>query len=153
MDLKAYSQAGMAQAIQRWVAVMNAGDPSDADQLVTDEFLEHANAPFSAEEPGLVTGPEHLRETAGWLREQFPDLEMTIEQIAYGDDLVAVLIASTGTNLGPLNGHLAPTGRRFAARQTHWFRVREGRLAEHWATRDDLSAMLQLGVVAPARRP
>jgi hypothetical protein len=43
-----------------------------------------------------------------------------------------------------------PTGRRFAAHQTHWFRAAGGRLAEHWATRDDLTAMLQLGVI---RRP
>ena len=40
-----------------------------------------------------------------------------------------------------------------AARQSHWFRVEGGKLAEHWATREDLVAMLQLGVVQPPRRP
>jgi hypothetical protein len=40
-----------------------------------------------------------------------------------------------------------------AACQSHWFRVEGGRLAEHWATREDLVAMLQLGVVQPPSRP
>ena len=46
-----------------------------------------------------------------------------------------------------------PTGKRFVARQSHWFRVEGGRLAEHWAIRDDLVAMLQLGVVQPPSLP
>ena len=48
---------------------------------------------------------------------------------------------------------IPPTGKRFVARQTHWFRVREDKLAEHWATREDLPAMLQLGVIAPPGPP
>ena len=31
--------------------------------------------------------------------------------------------------------------------------VENGKLAEHWATREDLVAMLQLGVVQPPGRP
>ena len=57
-------------------------------------------------------------------------------------------------HLGSLNGVVPPTGKRFAARQSHWFRIQDGKLAEHWATREDLVAMLQLGVVqAPGRPP
>ena len=66
---------------------------------------------------------------------------------------MAVRVLSEGTNLGPLNGVVPPTGKRFAARQGHWFRVEDGRLAEWWATREDLPAMLQLGVVQPPGPP
>jgi len=152
MDSNASNRSNGARAVQRWVAVMNTGDAGAAAEIVDDEFVEHANAPFSTDEPGLVNGPAHLREATTWLRNQFPDLTMSIEQIAFGDDLVVVLISSTGTNLGALNGRLPATGRRFAARQTHWFKVRDGRLTEHWATRDDLSAMVQLGVVGLPQR-
>jgi len=72
---------------------------------------------------------------------------MPVELLVADGDLVAALVVTSGTNLGTLNGIVPPTGRRFTARQTHWFRVRDGRLSEHWATRDDLSTMLQLGVV------
>jgi hypothetical protein len=56
---------------------------------------------------------------------------------------------------GRVDGPVAmrQTAERFVARQSHWFRVEGGRLAEHWATREDLVAMLQLGVVQPPARP
>ena len=120
---------------------------------MTEDCLEHAVAPFGQAEPGRVNGPAAMRETAGWLLAQFPDLHMTIEAIVAEADTVAVRVLSEGTNLGPLNGVVPPTGKRFAARQSHWFRVEGGRLAEHWATREDLVAMLQLGVLQPPGRP
>ncbi|HEX8861772.1 MAG TPA: ester cyclase [Actinomycetes bacterium] len=124
-----------------------------ADELVAAEYLEHALAPFGQAEPGKVHGPTHTRQTTQWLLAQFPDLRMTIEAIVAEGDTVAVRILSEGTNLGPLNGVVPPTGKRFAARQSHWFRVADGKLAEHWATREDLPAMLQLGVVQPPGPP
>ena len=72
---------------------------------------------------------------------------MTIEAIASEGDVVAARVLTEGTDLGKLNGVVPPTGKHFSARQSHWFRVEAGKLAEHWATRDDLTVMLQLGVV------
>jgi len=94
-----------------------------------------------------------MRRTVGWLTDQFPDLHMTIESVVAQGDLVALRVLATGTNLGMLNGVMPPTGRTFSARQTHWFRVEGGRLAEHWATREDLPAMIQLGVIQPPGPP
>ncbi len=48
---------------------------------------------------------------------------------------------------------MPPTGKRFSSRQSHWYRVVDGKLAEHWATRDDLPTMLQLGVIQPPTGP
>src|SRR5919197_4197546 len=124
-----------------------------ADELVAAEYLEHALAPFGQAEPGRVHGPTHLRQTTQWLLAQFPDLHMTIEAIVAEGDTVAVRVLSEGTNLGPLNGVVPPTGKRFLARQSHWFRVAHGQLVEHWATREDLVTMLQLGVVQPPGPP
>ena len=131
----------------------NHKDLTVADELMAQDYLEHALAPFGQSEPGRVNGPAASRETTEWLLAQFPDLHMTIEAMVAEGDLVAVRVLSEGTNLGPLNGVVPPTGKRFAAHQTHWFRVAEGQLAEHWATREDLPAMLQLGIVQPPGRP
>jgi predicted ester cyclase len=120
---------------------------------MADDYLEHAVAPFGQAEPGRVKGPAALRQTFEWLVAQFPDLQMTIEAMVAEGDTVVVRVLSEGTNLGPLNGVVPPTGKRFSARQSHWFRVEDGKLAEHWATREDLVAMLQLGVVQPPGRP
>ena len=147
-----------ATLIRDWMTLFNVHDPEDATRLATEigaaSYVEHAIAPFGRTEPGLVNGPSHLVEAAAWLLAQFPDLEMSVEAIAADGDLVAALVRSTGTNLGRLNGVMPPTGRRFDARQSHWFRIRDGQIAEHWATRDDLRAMIDLGVVTmPGGRP
>ncbi len=42
---------------------------------------------------------------------------------------------------------IPPTGERFAAQQSHWIRAADGKIAEHWAVRDDLVMMRQLGVM------
>lgn len=57
----------------------------------------------------------------------------------------------SGTHLGPfvhpLVGSLPPTGKRFAVQQMHLTRLRDGRVVEHWAVRDDLAMLHQLGMV------
>ena len=94
-----------------------------------------------------------MQSVVEWMVAQFPDVHMTIEAIAVDDDVVVARVLTEGTNLGKLGGVIPPTGKRFSARQTHWYRVRDGKLAEHWATRDDLTAMMQLGVLGPAAPP
>ena len=115
--------------------------------LMAEDYVENSVAPFGESAPGRVNGPTTMREIAEWLIAQFPDIQMTVEAIVAEDNLVACRVLSEGTNLGLLTGGIPPTGKRFVARQSHWFRVEGDKLAEHWATRDDLSAMLQLGVI------
>jgi predicted ester cyclase len=124
-----------------------------ADEIMAGEYVEHAREPFGTEEPGQVHGPSHAREVVGWLRAQFPDLQMTIESLIADGDIVAVRVRAAGTNRGKLGGFAPPTNKRFVAEQSHWYRVDNGRLCEHWATRDDLSTMLQLGVIQPPGPP
>jgi len=49
-----------------------------------------------------------------------------------------------GVHHGEFLGRPA-TGRRFSAGQIHLFRVADGKIAEHWAKRDDAGMMRQLG--------
>jgi predicted ester cyclase len=142
-----------AEFVRRWVDVFNERDFDAYADLAAEAYVEHAISPFGLVQPGLVNGPGHLREVAEWLLAQFPDLRMTPQALVCEGSFVAVRVLSEGTNLGRLNGVMPATGRPFAAEQTHWFRVKDGRLAEHWATRDDLTVMLQLGVIAAPGGP
>jgi predicted ester cyclase len=137
------------ELVRRWAEVFNGHSADVCEEIIAPTYVEHAVAPFGRVAPGAVAGPKHIRETALWLREQFPDMHFTIEAIVADDDTVACRVLSTGTNLGSLNRVLPPTGKRFEAAQTHWFRVEDNRLREHWAIRDDLTAMIQLGVISP----
>lgn len=139
---------------RRWCEeIFNQRNLDVCDEIVADRYIEHAAAPFGQSEPGEVNGPEHMRGTATWLFQQFPDMRWQIEALIAEADTVAVRVRSEGTNLGSIGGVAPPTGRRFSASQSHWFRVEDGKLAEHWATRDDLTAMLQLGVLRPPGPP
>ena len=100
------------------------------------------------------TGPAALYATARWLRTAFSDLIWKVHDVAHDDDLVVVHATMSGRQTGPFvayqaDGEIAavfpPRGRTFAVTQTHWFRMRDGRVAEHWANRDDLGMGQQLG--------
>jgi hypothetical protein len=48
---------------------------------------------------------------------------------------------------GNRHAGMAPgTGRT----QSHWFRLEDGRIIEHWANRDDLGMARQLGWIPPS---
>jgi predicted ester cyclase len=149
----AVSEANKELVRRHFEEIWNRRNLAICDEIMAEDFLEQAAAPFTQSAPGRVNGPQAMRGSAEWLLALFPDLHMTIEAMIAEGDTVAVRILSKGTNLGALNDVLPPTGKRFSARQSHWFRVEDGKLVEHWATREDLPAMLQLGILQPAGRP
>ena len=67
------------------------------------------------------------------------------EVVAAGD-LVAYRATLSGTHEGELLG-MPPTGRSFAVQHMHMLRMRDGRACEHWAVRDDLGMLQQLGII------
>ena len=147
------SEANKELVRRHFEEIFNGQTFSVCDEIMAEDYIENAVAPFGQSAPGGVNGPRATRQTVEWLLAQFPDMRMTIEAIVSEGDTVAVRVLSEGTNLGPLNGVVAPTGKRFSARQSHWYRVTGGKLAEHWATREDLPTMLQLGVIQPPGGP
>lgn len=105
-----------------------------------------------------VPGPAGFHATALWLRAAFADLAFEIHEAIAQDDLVVVHNTMSGRHVGPMVGYAADgtvaeafpaTGRRFASTQTHWFRVADGQVMEHWANRDDIGTAQQLGWVPP----
>jgi predicted ester cyclase len=68
-------------------------------------------------------------------------------QIGAQEDLVAARLLITGTQDGAFMG-LPASGRTVAAPTVNFWRIEDGRLAEHWEVTDGLTFMQQLGVVA-----
>jgi predicted ester cyclase len=79
------------------------------------------------------------------------------EMIAEGD-WVAVRTTCTGVHAAepqiPVNSGIftgvAPTGRTYQVEHLHLFKIESGLITEHWATRDDLGAALQVGFTLKA---
>lgn len=140
----------------RSIAIMAHGDRADFDEVVAAGAVNHE---AGTEPPDCrVGGPAGFHATARWLRSAFADIEHRVEHVVVEEDLVVVDTTMRGRHVGPFvlfdaRGEVdrvwAPTGRTFAVRQSHWLRVADGAVTEHWAVRDDLGQSLQLGWVPP----
>ena len=155
MDRNADRADPIAVAI-RSIHTMASGRRADFDEVVHPDStdLENKIQPPSSR----VRGPAGFYSTAMWLRAAFADLHYDIHYAAANGDLVAVNSTMNGRHVGTFvvyrdNGEIdaafPPTGKTFAMAQSHWFRVKDGKIIEHWATRDDLGQARQLGWLPP----
>jgi lactoylglutathione lyase len=115
------------------------GDDSAVDELVAPQMVNHAAGPQGQD---------------GWkqiLQVIATDLGATTTELhhLYGDgDLVTVHMTLHGTHQGstmPLLTGTAPSGRPVAWTYIHICRVADGKVVEHWACRDDLGVLAQIG--------
>jgi predicted ester cyclase len=119
------------------------GDLELANELIHPDFVDHEPA-----HPDLATGPESVKQTVRNLHGTFGELRFEIEdEIAEGDKVVQ-LVTMSGRHTGPLMGR-EPTGKAFAVRHIYIWRIADGKIADHWGSRNDLGLLGQLGVLAP----
>jgi predicted ester cyclase len=82
----------------------------------------------------------------------FPDFKQEIVEIVAVGDSVIVREKMKGTHDGvgriPVNGGMlvgvAPTGRHYEADAIHWYKLKDGKITDHYAVRDDLKMMQDL---------
>ena len=60
--------------------------------------------------------------------------------------------SSFTTKAGSSAPGFPPTSKATSATQTHWFRLADGKVIEHWANRDDMTMAQQLGWIPPSPR-
>ncbi len=123
---------------------LNGRDPAVFETLVAPDYVNHERADMLVK----ASGPQDWSDVLARLSAAFPDVAwVVLRTLAQGDD-VWVETRMSGTHEGDFFG-LAPTGRRFAVRQVHMLRLQDGLIREHWAVRDDLGVLVQLGAVEP----
>jgi predicted ester cyclase len=117
------------------------GDLELLDELIHPDFVDHEPA-----HPDRPTGPEGVRQTVRELHGAFGDLRFDVQdEIAEGDKVVQ-LVTMSGRHTGPLMGR-EPTGKAFAVRHIYIWRIADGKIADHWGSRDDLGLLSQLGLL------
>jgi len=109
-----------------------------ADELLTSDFVDH-EAPS-----GTSCGPEAARRTVRWLHAAFSGVRYEVDDAFAAGDRVVLRCRMLGQHTGSFLG-LALTGRSLVEKQIHIFRLEGGQVAEHWACRDDLGMLHQLG--------
>jgi predicted ester cyclase len=95
--------------------------------------------------PGMPQGIEGMTKLMLWLNGAFTGLHYDIHQVIADAANVVVYCTMTGRHTGEFMG-IQPTNRDVAFRQIHIVRFKDGKAIEHWAVRDDLTMVRQLGV-------
>jgi predicted ester cyclase len=141
--------------VRRFVDAQNRGSIDDMLACWAQDAVNHAgridDAPrLTAVAPGLAS----LQMVFENLHLAFPDRRSEITDLIGEADRVVCRMTVSGTYQGaptiPVEGgrrlqRLAPSGRAYRVQHIHIFRIADGKLAEHWATRDDLGLLEQLG--------
>jgi steroid delta-isomerase-like uncharacterized protein len=119
--------------------VFNAGNREAYDQLVADDYVNH-NPPV----PGVPGTKEGFWQVVTATRAAFPDVRVVPEDMLAEADRVMFRDSVSATHLGAFQG-IEATGKRLAWTEMHFFRVGDGRIAEHWANFDQLKILIEMG--------
>lgn len=92
---------------------------------------------------------ERLKQHICWAKSVAPDYHIIAEQMVSEGDTVAVRGKVNGIHRGDFNG-IAPTGRPFSVDVAIFYRVKDGKIVDHWMVFDALGAINQLKVPASA---
>jgi predicted ester cyclase len=131
--------------VQRhFVELWNHGEVEKIDEFFSQEFSNFGVRYSDAR--GTI---QQIIRT--W-RQAFPDLTFQIDSLVGEGDMIMCEVSLSGTHLGsfpmipPLQGPtLAPNGRKFTVKHIHRFRLKDAKIVEHFAVRDDLGMFQQLG--------
>ena len=127
-----------------WHAAWNEGDAEPMRGLLADGYVRHSggHGERSLDRAGLL-------DVITSVREAFPDLETSIDDMFGEGDALAIRWSSAGTHQGAFLG-VPPTGRRITLTGIHVMRVEGGKVVEHWGQQDSLGLMQQLGATPTA---
>ena len=118
------------------------GRPGSVEQLVAPDFVSHT---WGMTEDGRAK----LRATTERMRGTLTDIAFDVEDVLAEGDRVAVRLTASATPTGDFLG-VPAAGKRYRIGEMHWFRLADGRIAEHWHQYDRLGMMQQLGAL-PAK--
>jgi steroid delta-isomerase-like uncharacterized protein len=120
--------------------VLNKGNMQAVDELIAPNFVEHN--PF----PGQAPGVEGLKQAMVALRQAFPDLHVTVDEMLSDGDKVVIRSTMKGTHKGNFM-NIPATGKQISVEGIDIVRISNGRAVEHWGVTDNLTMMQQLGLV------
>jgi steroid delta-isomerase-like uncharacterized protein len=129
--------------VDRWFAALSGGTSDDVAELAAADIVYHDPSPREESQTG---GTE---EWASDREQDYPDLQVTVEQVIAEGDMVASYQRYTGTQQGDVEDE---RGVPATGLSTEWvsmglFRIECGKIAEIWAVADDLGRLQGLGVI------
>jgi steroid delta-isomerase-like uncharacterized protein len=121
--------------------LFNTGNLDLVEELFAANYVEHAPIP-----PDFPQGLEMVREWTRQLRLAFPDYRATVTHVVGEGDTVAGRITCRGTHLGTFMG-IPASGNVIEWTESHFGRMENGKLAEHWTDLNQVELLTQMGVM------
>lgn len=119
--------------------VFVAQDEDAVDELVAEDFTPHSWGE-------MPPGREALKQAQRRVSAGLADAAMRIEDMIAEDDRVAVRLTSSGRHAGEFMG-MPASDKTYSISETHIFRLRDGKIVEHWRDADMMGMLQQLGAM------
>jgi ketosteroid isomerase-like protein len=133
------------ELIRRFDEAVAAGDVDALDELCTPDLVNHALA------PDRPKGLDGTREFVRTMMRQFRGDDWADSVVvAEGDHIVQFGVRAGHWRGGPFLGFDVDAGP-YARQVAFCYRIRDGKIAERWAMRDDLTMLRQLGAFKAQR--
>jgi steroid delta-isomerase-like uncharacterized protein len=116
------------------------GRKDTVDELLADDFVAHTWPSTSGDARADLKSAID-RAAAG-----LSDAEFTIDDLIAEGDQVAARLTTSATHSGEFMG-MPPSNKRYRIEEIHWFRLRDGKVVEHWHQFDQMGMMKQLGAM------
>jgi len=129
--------------IAAFAKTLSAHDIGGFAGLFADDYVNHQ---MSAAAPKPAAGVSPKQASVGFFAARLkglPDLSVAIEASLSSGDMAAASFVYTGTHQGEYFG-VAPTGKSLRFTSCDIFRIRDGRIAEHWGMGDIAGTLAQL---------
>ena len=123
--------------VRRYFDMFNSGDLTHLADIVSQDYGDKLD--------GQTSGIDVIRDYLEGLKSSFPDFTWTIEQIIGEGDRVAVMNCVSGTQVNDF-GEIKATGNRVNFAAFQFYRIADGKLAEHWEVADFAKFQEQLTV-------
>ncbi len=125
--------------------IIDGGNIALLDELAASNCIIHR-----PEAPEPIVGVDAFKQALGRILETYNELRTTIHDLIAEDDRVACRLSHRAKNRGQWNSRIgchAVAGKTVTWDAIAIFRIREGRIAEEWVSRDELGMLIQLGVL------
>lgn len=126
--------------IRRLTEAFDRGDVTMVEYWVDPGYVDHSPA------PGQPAGRDGLMNFARMLSTAFPDGKTTIDDLMAERDQVVCRWTARGTHKGEFMG-IPATRKRVTITGMDVWRIRDGRVIEHWGEFDALGMLQQMGAV------
>jgi steroid delta-isomerase-like uncharacterized protein len=133
-----------------WNELFNQRKLAVVDELFAPDFVNHVRLVHVGETspPPFPPGPAHMKQLVMTLTTAFPDSRFIVDDVIAAGDKVVGRITWSGTHRGDFLG-IPATGKAFTVTHIQIYRFAGGKMVEHWAVRDDLGMLRQLGLIPP----